>query len=322
MKKITLIYLVTLMTSLLSFAIIYIVMNPKLENSIFIHNKPIEKSSFLTSKYLFEKLKENKKYIVVFGTSRSAKISSKLYGENIINFSESVYGNPYDVMNLINQLSTKQIANISKILYLVDNHTFRERGNYDINYSRNFIFKQLINFNTENVFLSIKSIFNYNLSKGINLDGSFFNNNESSLRLYECDRYKYEKVFDGMHVKTFEALKDIKKFAQQNNINIIFFTSTMNIPYLSNINKKDFMKHRENLITNIGEFYDFTYIDGISNNHNAFTDVTHITTKETIYMINHFYKNPPSSYLVNKESFTNFYNKLFDKVESFDSTLF
>ncbi|MCD6191090.1 MAG: hypothetical protein J7K14_06090, partial [Sulfurimonas sp.] len=135
MKKITLIYLVTLMTSLLSFAIIYIVMNPKLENSIFIHNKPIEKSSFLTSKYLFEKLKENKKYIVVFGTSRSAKISSKLYGENIINFSESVYGNPYDVMNLINQLSTKQIANISKILYLVDNHTFRERGNYDIDYS-------------------------------------------------------------------------------------------------------------------------------------------------------------------------------------------
>jgi len=322
MKNKVFIYLYTIVFSILFSATVYIVVNPKLENTIFINDIPIKESSSLTAKYLLKKLDENRKYTLIFGTSRSSKISSELYKENILNFSESLYGFPSDILNLLKQLNKKQLSNINKIYYLVDNHTFRDKESSHINYLDSFIYKQLLRLDINAVFLSFQALFEYNLKKGINKDGSYFNKDEPQSKLYTFNRYHYEKEFNGMQEFNFKRLKLIKSFAHQNNIDIVFFTSTMSAIYLQNIIKDDFLKHRKMLIENLDEIYDFGYIKSVSDTHKSFTDATHLTTEKTKYMIEHYYKNLPSTYSVNKNNFNEFYNNLYIRVNTFKRKLF
>ncbi len=299
--------------------LLYITINPKNENSFFI-NTIMEESSFLTSKYLFNKLK-NDKYTLIFGTSRSAKISSKMFGSNVLNLSQSIYGNPNDVLYFLNLLDKVQWNNINKIYYLVDNHTFLKRTYYNFDYSSCVLLEQIKHFDANNLVLSIRSIyfniFNIKPFKGINTDGSTYNNNEQLARKYQFDYYDFKKEFQ-FNKHEFTILKDIKTLVDKNNKEIIFFTSTMNLYYLKSMKKDLFLSHRKQLIENCGNLVELSYIHPISNKIYNFTDPTHMTTTQTKYVLDNLLKNKNYTYTVNSDRYDEFYKTYFNTIDMFN----
>ncbi len=101
--------------SLLSIYIIVIVtvnilIDPNLENAFIKHklNAKTFSRTLISSQILYDKLKDNK-YSLIFGTSRSAKISSKMLHANLLNFSLSLYGNPKSIQFFLNSLDKNQV---------------------------------------------------------------------------------------------------------------------------------------------------------------------------------------------------------------------
>lgn len=316
-------FIFTFVIFFISVLLLYITINPKNENSFFT-NSTIEESSFLTSKPLFNKLK-NGKYSLIFGTSRSAKISSKMFDGNVLNLSQSIYGNPNDVLYFLNSLDKVQWNNINKIYYLVDNHTFMKRNYYNLDYSSCILLEQIKRFDANNLLLSIRSIyfnlFNITPFKGINIDGSIYNNEEQLARKYQFDYYDFKKEFQ-FSKHEFTVLKDIKTLVDRKNKEIIFFTSTMNLYYLKSMKKDLFLKHRKQLIKNCGNIVELSYISPISNKMYNFTDPTHMTTTQTKYVLDNFLKYKDDSYIVDFDKYDEFYKNYFNTIDTFDSNSF
>ncbi|NOQ32014.1 MAG: hypothetical protein GQ570_12920 [Helicobacteraceae bacterium] len=317
MKQFTKYLLATIILSTIGSVLLYVIVNPKNENSIFNHTFT-EQSSFITSKILYEQLKINK-YTLIFGTSRSAKITTEAFGSNVLNFSNSIYGNPNDVLYLLNSLDDKQWNNIDNIYYLVDNHTFNHRLHYDLNYKSSVIFEQIKNFNMKNLLLSLKLLYFKILDKkpqhGVNFDGSGYNYNEPKARKIDFDKIKYINELR-FNTSEFKVLKSIKNKVVNKGLNIIFYTATMNTYYLKSIDKSDFLEHRKLLVENCGEIIDLSYIDNISNKLYNFTDPTHLTSIKTKYILDNFLKNSNSQYIVNMNNYNIFYDDYFRRIDT------
>lgn len=73
-------------------------------------------------------------FSLVFGTSQSAKISTKNVDFPLLNFMD-IYGEPREILYFLEALDKKQLANINHIYYMISLHTMREAGEEKIDYS-------------------------------------------------------------------------------------------------------------------------------------------------------------------------------------------
>ena len=116
-KKFLFLFLFVVFICYSGFFILYTLINPNQIGNYSITTKKF----FYTKEYSkkqFDLLK-HKKYNLIFGTSQSHMIGTKMMKEDTLNF-HNLYAEPGDILNFLKQLDTKQINNIKQIIYLID----------------------------------------------------------------------------------------------------------------------------------------------------------------------------------------------------------
>lgn len=270
---------------------------------------------------LSQKLKDDR-YTVVFGTSRSQLISKNIANENIINFSSSLYGNPIDVYNVINQFDKTQLNNIKEIWYLIDTHTFNTKSsiyqNLNIDSKKDFLLQTISNLNIHKIELAYETI-NSNLKQNYSYYLTEYGENI---------KIKEDNYFNGIitsdqkaripitTTKAIEYLDRVDKFCKQNSIKIKYFTPIYNIPYLKKCDLNLYKDQFKEFLKVIDSFYDFHYIKNISNDLTLFSNLDHVNTKGTKYLID-LLKNNSSDYLITNSNLDNHIEKIFEDINNF-----
>ena len=184
-------------------------------------------SSVLTIDRYLKQLSE-KKYTLIFGTSRSNLISSEQFGGPVLNL-HVVYGNPYSVSGFLERLEGGHLKNVSEIYYLLDFFTFDgvERAHKKIEY-KSLLDRFMYRFsNLGNYFWvaisTVKSNLISDYSYYITIDGSRKN-------VADSEREPEFRLIHGLELYTnitFDALEQlgmIEKFCKRNNLKITYFT--------------------------------------------------------------------------------------------------
>ncbi|MCD4756709.1 MAG: hypothetical protein K8R39_00375 [Arcobacteraceae bacterium] len=267
------------------FFIINVLIDPYNEIGIFNYslNKRIVKDSILTYNTLLKKLNNQEQYTLVFGTSRSHLLSEEVLNEKVLNF-HSLYGNPKNIFNVLDKLSKKEIHNIKKIYFLLDFHVFNTESyrKFDTNNFFPQMYYLVRNTNSIKIEDSIK-MFLLNLTN--NNDSYIDRNSGSAIIVQKDEKMKLTKEslkwkpFLKYDEEVFLYLGRIESWCKENNIEIIFFTPTLYSDIIKNFDLDILKKQKELYLKNIDGFYDFTYLDDISNDRTFFRDVSHLNTK-------------------------------------------
>lgn len=243
--------------------------------------------SLASTRTLFDKLRGDRRYALVFGTSRSALVSPAVTGEPTLNF-HALYGSPYAVNDLLRQLDSHQTSNISRIYYLLDVHCFKGRK-YFIPLDERAPWDALL-----------FSLRNFDLDK--------FEEAGRALRLNRTKSYDYYLDEDGFEVRSkestwdprtelldtddpaftpdaMEQLAQVDRFARERGIPIVYYTPPLPKAYLQAIGGPALSSIREAFAERIPSFYDLSYLRWLSKDPSAFSDSSHVKIQpmEKIY---------------------------------------
>lgn len=266
-------------------AILYIAVDPE---QFFNHSLTKYKFRYTNyySKYQFEKLKSSR-YSLVFGTSRSLKISTEAQVSPFLNF-HNLYGEPAEVLNFLQQLDDKQIKNINTVYFLVSINTMVAEEKELLDYSRNTFIDKLhaaFPLNMLKLKYLLKDItinlFNKTTDFYIAEDGSKFvyDKNISSIIPRNSNTEVKTRSY---HNQAIDELLEINKLCKDRNISIVYYTPTYSDQHLADFPLPDLKKMWKQLFNGgIEGFYALYYLEGISNIHERdrypfFTDSSHL----------------------------------------------
>tara|TARA_B100000767_G_scaffold77782_1_gene74461 strand:+ start:14647 stop:15630 length:984 start_codon:yes stop_codon:yes gene_type:complete len=245
------------------------------------------KYSRLYSRFQFEDLK-HKDYSLIFGSSRSQKISSRLQSDDYLNF-HNLYSEPGDVKNFITQLSVNQLQNIDVIYYELDIAAFRRELMKPINYNNNVV-TDIVSFSLPLTFehiLSVARELYYNVFDAsqyqIDSDGSLFIYNDDAPTFIAENPTR--RIFKGNSYSPFAIndIADINKFCIENAIDIIFYTPTYSDKAIREMNWDVIRLALTDLVNQGVKFKNNYFIEGISdiqsnNMYTHFSDASHLNT--------------------------------------------
>lgn len=280
-KKFTIIFLLLFVLISIFTYLLYYVVNPE---QLFISSVTKYKY-FYTKAYSrkqFETLKTQKS-ILVFGTSQTHMISSKMAKRDVLNF-HNLYAEPGDILNFLKQLNNEQLKKIGSIVFLIDLRAGAIRVDTNlIDYNRSNI--PILTFNgIKRIFLDFKKNY-YKDPKFLNEDGSINStNHHGHIKSISPYRNKAILKYDNRLIK---GLVEINNYLKNKNIEIRFITPVVNDQYLKTMDLKKLTPFFEKLllggIDNIGIFY---YIKGISDAKNDKLEYISFIEKDHL---NYFY---------------------------------
>ncbi len=240
---------------------------------------------------LIERLNEGH-YSLVFGTSRSAYISRETTGKNILNFSNSVSGNPKDVYAVLTQLSDEQLAHIDKIYYLLDRYAFENRediySDIQLNAPYSKELESFRNVTRKKWYDSIQMLVRNVSGKHFNTVTEFGDSNlidktwtiRSEQELFFPERLK---IFNDP--ESLNALGKLDHFCREKNIEIIYFTGVSHVLYIYNTDFKLLELQFANILDQIDHFYSLLYIEEVSDKTSNFRDWAHHSKELTRYEV-------------------------------------
>ena len=270
------------------------------------------------SKHQYQKLKE-KKYTLVFGTSRSQCLSSRALDINILNF-HNIYGEPGDILNFLEQLDNQQIRHINHIYYLVSLTTMRDETStldyrkYDIwdklneafplsNLSFKYLLRDIVNNIRKN------TIYYY-----VDDDGSQFLYNKNKHTVLN-ERIMQEKNWHLKDTNSIDTLLKLDHFCKENNIKITYYTPTYSDKYIIRLDQIEYLWKRL-LDGGIEGFYGLYYIDKVSNNiqknhYVYFSDSSHLNYTMMNNIFEKIVMDKNTTYFIkNKEELKEYLNKI------------
>ena len=303
-KKFAILFVSLLSSTFALLYLLYFLVNPEQ-----IYEASITKKKFFYTKEFsrsqYKKLKSDK-YHLIFGTSQSHAIGSKMMNENTLNF-HNLYAEPGDIINLMNQLNGNQIANIKSIIYLIDLRSGAKRVDKDlINYERDDkIFQKLNYYRVTKTFRDIRRNITSKYKSYLVNDGSvYYIDPEKHVRgiPFYGNRNSAKLEFDDSLI---QGIKQINEFANKNKIPIKYITPVTNDKYFSTVDLNDLYIFYKRLIEaevkNISLYY---YIDGLSNLKNikgsyiAFHEKDHLNQKYLKYWLNQYIMNKKDNFSV------------------------
>lgn len=296
-KKYAILLVSALSSTLAILYLLYFFVNPEQ-----IYPTSITQKKFFYTKQFsrsqFEKLKYDK-YNLIFGTSQSHTIGTKMMNENTLNF-HNLYSEPGDIINFFNQLNDKQIRNIKSIIYLIDLRSGATRIDQDlINYTNNDnIFQKLNYYRVTKIFRDIRRNISSKYKSYLESDGSVYYIDPAKHIKgipYYGTRNSAKLEYDDNLIK---GIKLINEFANKNKIPIKYITPVTNDKYFSTVNISDlyifYKRLIESGVENISLYY---YINGLSNlksidgSYIAFHEKDHLNQKYVKYWLNQYIMN-------------------------------
>lgn len=265
-----------------------------------------EKKFFYTKEFSrsqFKKLKYDK-YHLIFGTSQSHAIGSKMMNENSLNF-HNLYAEPGDIINFMTQLNHKQIRNIKSIIYLIDLRSGARRIDKDlIDYENDDkIFQKLNYYRVTKIFRDIRRNISSKYKSYLESDGSVYYIDPAKHIKgipYYGTRNSAKLEFDDNLIK---GIKLINEFSNKNKIPIKYITPVTNDKYFSTVDLSDlyifYKRLIESGVENISLYY---YINGLSNlksidgSYIAFHEKDHLNQQYVKYWLNQYIMNKKDNF--------------------------
>ena len=303
---------------LLCLGIFNFIIDPYQNNNYFSSN--INKLKFFTSKNAINshiKDLNYNKYTLVFGTSRSLRVTPDIINDKIITLNY-VYGNPYCVNEFLLTLNDRQISNINRVIYNLSNHVFGEKVcSEDLNIN-NYSFIDYFNLKTlENSFRTIYFNLTNKYYNSVSNYGYVFDNENikyfSPIKLSNRSYQSQLKLLKKTNLSidsSFKELNRVDAFMKKNSIDILYYTDMTTDYYFSLLHLEDIILFNKRISENVDEFYAFNYIENFSDNYNNFSNASHATSKG-MNEIFHLYTN--KKYLINKNTINSYINFLIDK---------
>lgn len=304
----------------------YIVINPNQ-----IYNFSLTKYKFFYTKEYSRKQYELLKktpYTLVFGTSQSHMIGSKMMGENVLNF-QNLYAEPGDILNFLYQLDNTQLHNIKQIIFLIDLRAgavridtnlldYHKRTNKYLLDTLNIeklkrIFLDLkYNFTTFDAYLESDGSIRY-------LDPAKHINMILQYRLKDSLLLKYNDRLINDIIK-------INSFAKSHHIKIKYITPVTNDKYFHTINLSSlynfYYQLLKNGINNISLYY---FIDNLSNKINengeyiTFVEQDHLNQKHVDLWLKNYILNDDDEFLIKDikklDTMFSYYQKIQENIQ-------
>ena len=285
-----------------------------------------------TAKIVYEKLKKEKATLI-FGTSRSALVSSEMLNEKVFNLN-GLYGNPFSVYSFLESLDEVQIKNINKVYYLVDTHILKSSdhlkyGLRDVNYKNYFLsFIEMLQdgvsmnrlYDSLNCFKS--NYITKDNSQYVDKYGGYIvvNNKQNKyFQKYEYSKYTFDNDYFEYTNEALEVLAKINQFFQEKKIEVVYFTATFSPYFFYNMNMENEFQKYSNVLLKIGKIHFLQYLDNIServeNNYLVnFSDPSHLNYKSLNYIMNDVIESK-AYFVKNEEELKKIFLKLENKKE-------
>lgn len=305
-KKFLFIFLSFTLISYIGIYILYMLINP---NQIF-NNSITAKKFFYTKNYSkkqFELLKY-KKYNLIFGTSQSHMIGTKMMNDDTLNF-HNLYAEPGDIINFLKQLDKKQINNIKQIIYLIDLRAGAHRIDSNlVDYNSDLSIEGLTLESLKRIFLDIKYNILKNYTSFLELDGSVnaIDENKSVKNIPSYGKSNSSKLeYNSLLVKNIAL---INKFSDEHDIKIKYITPVTNNKYFYVIDLDNLYIFYEELInrgvSNISLYYFISELSNPTNgnNYNTFHNNEHLNYKAVKLWLYTYILNDNDEFLIKNKN--------------------
>lgn len=283
------------------------VIDPYQNNNTF-HFRLNSKKISVNKSAIYKKLEqlEKKKFILVFGTSRSLRITPEILGFDIIN-PNFVYGNPFCVMKFLKSLNENQIRNIEAIYYNLSGHVFKDKQcKLDLEPD---VYHFIDYFMLSTLKQSVLTIY-YNITnKSVNIvsDFGYIKDPENKNTYRPCRlskraliaKMKYISEDNNVVKAPFVELGKINDFVLQHDIDIVYFTDILTDEYFALIDFENLTKFHVYLVEYIDKYYAFNFIDGFSNQYKYFSDISHVNSDGMKFVFDHYFTD---KYLIDKRN--------------------
>ncbi len=254
---------------------INIVIDPYKEYNLIPHDTYRSNSS--SAFPLFKKLKQ-KPYSLIFGTSTSAPIDKACIGDDVLNFSMSLYGEPERIYYALKTLTAEHISHINKIYYAVEHNVFHDLAvtNTDTDYTstNDFYLATLTNLQKPKIIASLDWLLKFISQKSdslINEYGVYIH-----LRPRVFNMYGYAKTIDFSYSpQQVLYLKKLQHFADQHHIEFIVFRTVTSENFLQRVNMTSLARHYQRILEAVPSFYSLIWLEGISDDVSHFRDPIH-----------------------------------------------
>lgn len=239
---------------------------------------------------LLSKLSQ-KPHVLVFGTSRSAKINSQMLGDDVLNLSMEVYGKPENVYRFFHLLDGAQRSHIKKVYYLLDEHTFGNFWKDEILYESPFDLEldKLTNINIGKIGAAIETIrFNDDIASGQLKDYAYFNTEGSQINVISQEKRAKRQAFDPnldfyktiVSSNQLKYLSKLDTFLEKERIPIFYFNTPMYFENASDIKTTSLglIRRYALYLENIDHIHDYYYLSHLFRK-DEFSDNNHLNTR-------------------------------------------
>lgn len=280
------------------FVMAYVVVDPYgVSGTRFIWNeKKFASHNTLVPFRLAETLRERTSDLV-FGNSRSGKISPAMTGRPLLNFSNSIYGRPVDIVHFLSHLDEAQIKNIDRVFFLLDiefDRTSERVVELNFNDGKGHLLEALSSLNFSLLRHSLKTL-QHNLGQvwerstinEFHRDGYAIGHHETP-HVFSSEEYGTldDQLFD-FDEASLASLKKVDEFCESRGIEVFFYFPAINDAYLSKINLKSFATFQAKVLETIGGFYDLTHLPGLSNDLTRSVDFHHLDSQAVATSLKH-----------------------------------
>jgi hypothetical protein len=236
------------------------------------------RSSISTAFPLFAKLNHDTKYTLVFGTSTSASIDEKCVGDNVLNFSLSLYGEPERIYKALSSLTEHQLSNVDRIYYAFEYNCFHDNEVTDTNLvfsSRfDFVLTSLLNIQKPKIVASLDRI-------AKTVTGS----HDSYIDEFGVYRQTYHRDFSPIFYsdkvafthgdRQLHYLSKLVRFAKDKRIDLVIFRTVVSDYFLQHADLGSIQQQYSKVLAAASSFYSLLWLDGISDDLSAFRDPIH-----------------------------------------------
>lgn len=249
-------------------------------------------------------------HVLVFGTSRSHMISDEVVGEKVLNLF-AVYGWPQAVSAFLGGLDEVRLHNVRGIIYCLDLHTlvapdvgaiYEPNGWYGRLRYRLDNLRAYIRDSAGKVWAKVTGRHSFHIhARGFKVQDERYGWDE----IWRPGWRKESQRIDPVEVA---RLAEIKRFAEDRGIPILFMTPTLpDLTLNRDIDLDALRRQRRAIVGAISEYVELTRIPGISDRREMFSDASHLNAAGQRAL---FARYPWRDRVANRQNIEGFLNEL------------
>ena len=301
--------------SLLFIFLVNILIDPFNEYRLFSNRS--YRSSISTAFPLFDKLNNDTKYTLVFGTSTSASIDEKCVNDSVLNFSLSLYGEPERIYKALSSLTQRHLSNINKIYYAFEYNCFHDNEvtDADLVFSSkyDFFLTTILNIQKPKITASLDRIAKAITGSSDSYIDEFGVYRQTKHRDFFPIIYNDRVVFTHGDRQMY-YLSKLSHFAKNHHIDLVVFRTVVSDYFLKHAYINSIQEQYSKVISATSSFYSLLWLDGISTDLSSFRDPIHPSYDSVVRQMAILNSSNSDVFLIKQNNLNSYMNSIRDKL--------